>query len=600
MATLAEQLESALEGTGSAMSASDIGEMLSGTSTSIQPGTITPITSQQSNQLSWNNVFKKISEGVQLQPGEGLPEVPKNIPASTFYRTATQAGSLPTGASQFFTKPLAPETPTIATQAPQTTATTTPQTTGTTTQRAVQQIQEAVDLGGDSDINVEDPFSDYLDDRSAYGSDFNNLESASLDKETGKVTPGLFDIGLQEQVDINAALAEEATPKNIEEYSAEMTKVDSAPGRTLDSTSIYDQINRAALEASTLDVSGKGPLSKAGQYAMDLYFGDPLGTHAKDSEAERMKAQPFMGTPIKGFTKFDQATSFFKDQFAKQMEPINFTATSLGMLTGAPLGAANVLLQAVMSEGHGQIGRTGIVSDIYWNPGGAGLGPAVGTQIAGFANVPGSTFSIAVDALGRQVVDRTGVNIYGVGNTKKGQEAYNKLQANKARDEYEAANPYGSVDEQAAAAEASAAQNMADAIAGYSGQSDHTETAESGDPTGDKIICTMMNRMYGLGNYRAKQWLLYSNRYLTPEHQLGYHKLYYKLVSMMPSNKLIAKVLSHIANKRTDDIVAEMKGTKRSWLGRIYRATLIDTPSYLVGLMIKRNWLRPADISVLS
>ncbi len=590
MATLAEQLESALEGTGSAMSASDIGEMLSGTATSIQPGTITPITSQQSNQLSWKDVFNKISEGVQLQPGEGLPEVPKNIPASTFYRTATQAGALPAGGSQFFTKPLAPETPTIATQAPQTT-TTTPQTTGTTAQRVVQQIQEAVDLGGDSDINVEDPFSDYLDDRSAYGSDFSNLE---LDAAS------LFDVGLQEQVDINAALAEEATPKNIEEYSAEMTKVDSAPGRTLDSTSIYDQINRAALEASTFDVSGKSPLSKAGQYAMDIYYGDPLGTHAKASEEERMKAQPFMGTPIKGYTKFDQATSFFKDQFAKQMEPRNFIATGLGMLTGTPLGAANLIFQAAFSEGHGQIGRTGIVSDTYWNPGGAGLGPAVETQIAGFANIPGYALSVAVDALGRQVVDRTGVNIYGVGNTKKGQEAYNKLQANKARDEYEAANPYGSVDEQAAAAAASATQNIEDAIAGYSGQSDYTETAESGDPTGDKIICTMMNRMYGLGNYRAKQWLLYSNRYLTPEHQLGYHKLYYKLVSMMPSNKLIAKVLSHIANKRTDDIVAEMKGTKRSWLGRIYRATLIDTPSYLVGLMIKRNWLRPADISVLS
>ena len=49
-----------------------------------------------------------------------------------------------------------------------------------------------------------------------------------------------------------------------------------------------------------------------------------------------------------------------------------------------------------------------------------------------------------------------------------------------------------------------------------------------------------------------------------------------------------------------DDIVAEMKGMKRSWLGRIYRATLIDTPSYVVGLMIKRNWLKPADISVLN
>ncbi len=141
--------------------------MLSGTATSIQPGTITPITSQQSNQLSWNNVFKKISEGVQLQPGEGLPEVPKNIPASTFYRTATQAGSLPAGGSQFFTKPLAPETPTMETGVTET-ATTEPETTVTSgTQNVVRQIQEAVDLdGSDTDVDFyDDPFADYMEDQ---------------------------------------------------------------------------------------------------------------------------------------------------------------------------------------------------------------------------------------------------------------------------------------------------------------------------------------------------------------------------------------------------------------------------------------------------
>ena len=110
----------------------------------------------------------------------------------------------------------------------------------------------------------------------------------------------------------------------------------------------------------------------------------------------------------------------------------------------------------------------------------------------------------------------------------------------------------------------------------------------------------MMNRMYGMGDYRIKQWLLYSDRHLTAEHQLGYHKLYCKLVSMMPSNKIVAKILSHMAEKRTDDIVAEMKHTKRSWLGRTYRTLLIDKPSYMVGWMIKRNWLQPADISILT
>ena len=68
----------------------------------------------------------------------------------------------------------------------------------------------------------------------------------------------------------------------------------------------------------------------------------------------------------------------------------------------------------------------------------------------------------------------------------------------------------------------------------------------------------------------------------------------------MPTNRTLAKILSHLADKRTDDIVAEMKGAKRNWLGRFYRTTLIDGPSYIVGTMIKNNWLKPADISILQ
>jgi len=133
-------------------------------------------------------------------------------------------------------------------------------------------------------------------------------------------------------------------------------------------------------------------------------------------------------------------------------------------------------------------------------------------------------------------------------------------------------------------------------------ETDHHDQSSDdyADPGYGKIICTMMNRMYGLGEYRIKQWLLYSKRHLKEEHQLGYHKLYCRLVSKMPSNKFIAKVLSHLADRRTNDIVAEMKGTKRDQLGRLYRAVLIDKPSYLVGLMIKKNWIQPADISVLQ
>ena len=302
MATLAEQLESALEGTGSAMSASDIGEMLSGTATSIQPGTITPITSQQSNQLSWNNVFKKISEGVQLQPGEGLPEVPKNIPASTFYRTATQAGALPAGGSQFFTKPLAPETPTMETGVTET-ATTEPETTVTSgTQNVVRQIQEAVDLdGSDTDVDFyDDPFADYMEDQ-----------------------------------------------------------------------------RRSAAEALGYDPDAMG--------------------------IDRIKSD----------------FAIFRDAAA---EKLTDPKTLLGLALPTQLSLPLTILQAAFSEGHGQIGRSGIVADDYWGEDGSTT--VTPTSVYGFVSIPGSPFSYAVDEQGRQVVQKDGVGIYGVGPTKDAQRIH--------------------------------------------------------------------------------------------------------------------------------------------------------------------------------
>ena len=91
MATLAEQLENLLQEQGTTIP--------SGTLSSANTGT---------NQLSWLNTFDKIQQEQQLKPGEGLPTVPQGVPASTFYRQATQIGAMPSGASQFFVKPLAP------------------------------------------------------------------------------------------------------------------------------------------------------------------------------------------------------------------------------------------------------------------------------------------------------------------------------------------------------------------------------------------------------------------------------------------------------------------------------------------------------------
>tara|TARA_R100001082_G_scaffold72360_1_gene41432 strand:- start:1056 stop:2426 length:1371 start_codon:yes stop_codon:yes gene_type:complete len=138
MATLAEQLEDALRGQG----------------TTIAPGTLSPV-NVGTNQLSWSDTFDRIQQRKPLKPGEGLPTVPQGVPASTFYRQATQLGAMPSGASQFFVKPLAPETPTYdyAQQATSTPSTTQSQQSSFSSSRQLQNVIQQVQdeqLGDDS------------------------------------------------------------------------------------------------------------------------------------------------------------------------------------------------------------------------------------------------------------------------------------------------------------------------------------------------------------------------------------------------------------------------------------------------------------------
>lgn len=130
MATLAEQLENLLQEQGTTIP--------SGTLSSANTGT---------NQLSWLNTFDKIQQEQQLKPGEGLPTVPQGVPASTFYRQATQIGAMPSGASQFFVKPLAPETPTYNfAQATSTPAQQTPISSTSSSQQQISKFLEEAEL----------------------------------------------------------------------------------------------------------------------------------------------------------------------------------------------------------------------------------------------------------------------------------------------------------------------------------------------------------------------------------------------------------------------------------------------------------------------
>ncbi|MDB4352311.1 hypothetical protein OAA60_02660 [Porticoccaceae bacterium] len=103
---------------------------------------------------------------------------------------------------------------------------------------------------------------------------------------------------------------------------------------------------------------------------------------------------------------------------------------------------------------------------------------------------------------------------------------------------------------------------------------------DSSSNSRDKIVCTMMNQSYGFGSFRNKIWLKHSKG-LAPEYQKGYHKLFLPLVKIAKTNKVVRKILEHIAVHRTIDIRQESRG-KVHLLGRVYRK-ILEPICYFVG-----------------
>ena len=100
------------------------------------------------------------------------------------------------------------------------------------------------------------------------------------------------------------------------------------------------------------------------------------------------------------------------------------------------------------------------------------------------------------------------------------------------------------------------------------------------DSGSSKIVCTMMNESYGFGSFRNKIWLRHSKG-LAPEYQKGYHKIFLPLVRLSKNNKVLKKILEHIAVQRTIDIRQESRG-KVHLLGRVYRK-ILEPICYFVG-----------------
>lgn len=126
----------------------------------------------------------------------------------------------------------------------------------------------------------------------------------------------------------------------------------------------------------------------------------------------------------------------------------------------------------------------------------------------------------------------------------------------------------------------------ADGVNGMDAASDaaSSDGGDGGGGGGGKIVCTAMNNAYGFGSFRNQIWLKYSADRLTKAHEVGYHTLFLPLVDLGYTKdvKVVRKVLEHIARHRTADLRAEMRGTKRDSLGRVYRFVL-EPLCYVVG-----------------
>jgi hypothetical protein len=113
---------------------------------------------------------------------------------------------------------------------------------------------------------------------------------------------------------------------------------------------------------------------------------------------------------------------------------------------------------------------------------------------------------------------------------------------------------------------------------------DGNDGDNDGEADSGKIICTAMNASYGFGSYRQAIWLNYSNKHLTKAHEVGYHTLFLPLVYLAYTKdiKFIRTLLEHGTRRRTADLRAELKGTKRNTLGRFYRS-IFEPLCYTVG-----------------
>jgi len=123
------------------------------------------------------------------------------------------------------------------------------------------------------------------------------------------------------------------------------------------------------------------------------------------------------------------------------------------------------------------------------------------------------------------------------------------------------------------------------------------EDAPGDDDSGDKIICTAMNSMYGFGGFRNAIWIKYSQDHLKrEEYELGYHKLIMPLVKRMRKNKFIRNIVEFNARHRTFNLRREIRGQKTTLYYRIIQKKTMLPIFFAIGWLIKKNILKKVTL----
>ena len=113
--------------------------------------------------------------------------------------------------------------------------------------------------------------------------------------------------------------------------------------------------------------------------------------------------------------------------------------------------------------------------------------------------------------------------------------------------------------------------------------------AETGDPGGNggggkSIVCTAMYQTTGLQDWAKamKIWYIYQKRYLTIQHQEGYHKLFKPFVKAMHKSNIVKAIGAHFAKHRTQHLKHILFKSKPSMLGKVY-SKVLETICYWAG-----------------